>query len=126
MNTEDFVIFRRGKESNNTIEKPRPPVATSTNSLRGGSDTRSKGMREVKDTGNRGAKKKKSERRSEERGLDEGDRTVRIGTVNRWVRFLDVALTVPSDESDDELNFCKPNKNTKTKTNQESKQRYCH
>lgn len=27
---------------------------------------------------------------------------------NRWVRFLDVGITCPSDVSDDELDFCKP------------------
>ena len=26
----------------------------------------------------------------------------------KWVRFLDVAISCPSDESDDELAFCKP------------------
>ena len=30
------------------------------------------------------------------------------GEGNKWVMFLDVALTCPSDESDDELAFCKP------------------
>jgi len=27
---------------------------------------------------------------------------------NKWVRFLDVGISCPSDESDDELAFCKP------------------
>jgi hypothetical protein len=27
---------------------------------------------------------------------------------NKWVKFMDFALTCPSDESDDELAFCKP------------------
>lgn len=124
MNTEDFVMFRRGKESNNTNEKPDTPVAKSRHISRGESDTRNRGVQEVKDMANRGEKEKSRERGLEERGVDEGDLTVRNGTVNRWVRFLDVALTVPSDESDDELNFCKPKRNTNT--NYESKQRYCH
>ena len=124
MNTEDFVMFRRGKESNNPHEKERTPIATSKHFLRGESDTRSRGVREVKEMGNRDAKEKNRERRLEERRVDEGDKTVRNGTVNRWVRFLDVALTVPSDESDDELDFCKPHKNTNS--NHESKQQYCH
>jgi hypothetical protein len=27
---------------------------------------------------------------------------------NKWIKFMDFALTCPSDESDDELAFCKP------------------
>ena len=30
------------------------------------------------------------------------------GRGNKWVRFLDVGISCPSDESDDELAFCKP------------------
>lgn len=30
------------------------------------------------------------------------------GKPNKWVRFLDVGISCPSDESEDELAFCKP------------------
>jgi hypothetical protein len=32
----------------------------------------------------------------------------------KWVRFLDVGISCPSDESDDELAFCKPSWTKKT------------
>lgn len=36
----------------------------------------------------------------------------------KWVRFLDVGISCPSDESDDELAFCKPSWTKKNATGQ--------
>lgn len=36
----------------------------------------------------------------------------RVG--NKWIRFLDVGISCPSDESDDELAFCKPSQTKET------------
>jgi hypothetical protein len=56
-----------------------------------------------------------SEEKAEVKGRAKGKRTKRkpkvlngSGQGNKWVKFLDVALECPSDESDDELSFCKP------------------
>ena len=116
MDTEDFVMFRRTKEGDKATERSGTPTSQSRDIVKGarGQD-RGRGK---KGTEGRGAGRAvKSEARGSGTGVRE---VVRGGTAtgatkeNRWVRFLDVALTVPSDESDDELDFCKPGKNTNT------------
>jgi len=44
------------------------------------------------------------------------------GKPNKWVRFLDVGISCPSDGSDDELAFCKPPKGSGTREKEPSGQ----
>jgi hypothetical protein len=106
-------MYRRGKETNSTIEKPRVPVPKSKDLSRTETAARKRDVGQGRCFKNRDAEDKYQERYAEDRSVGGGERGTRRGTGNRWVRFLDVALTVPSDESDDELDFCKPNKNRK-------------
>jgi hypothetical protein len=115
-------MYRRGKETNSTIKEPRIPVPKSKDISRTETAAGKRDVRQERCFTNRDAEDEDQERYPEDRSVGEGERGARRGTGNRWVRFLDVALTVPSDESDDELDFCKPNK--PTKTNNQSKQRH--
>jgi len=116
MDTEDFVMFRRTKEGDKATERSGTPTSQSRDIVKGArGQNRGRGK---KGTEGRGAGRAV---KSEARGSGTGGREVARGRTatgatkeNRWVRFLDVALTVPSDESDDELDFCKPGKNTNT------------
>jgi hypothetical protein len=86
-NLEDFVMFRRKAETNPDESDicPLPPAQTQL--VKEAQITR----RETRSSIRKKGKQKES----------------------RWVRFLDVALTCPSDESDDELLFLPPPKNAK-------------
>jgi hypothetical protein len=94
MNTEDFVMLRRKKGSLVDLDEPdilhhRPEPKPSKPKL---------------ETKGKHSKKK----------VQTSENTK--GQGNKWVKFLDVALTCPSDESDDELTFCKPSWTKKTDT----------
>jgi hypothetical protein len=117
-------MYRRGKEANSTIEEPGVPVPKSKDISRTRTAVRKRDVEQERCFKNSDAGDEAQERYPEDRSFGEGERGTRRGTGNRWVRFLDVALTVPSDESDDELDFCKPNKTAKT--NHQSTQRHQH
>lgn len=100
MRMEDFVMLRRKREvftDDDPLEPaPQPPAQP------GGTKTRSGGVR---------AKKKVLPMETEmgdvrvEGVIAAGGK--KKGSGEKWVRFLDVAITCPSDESD-ELSICKP------------------
>jgi hypothetical protein len=87
MRTEDFVMLRRKRgnfmddEDADILEHLDPPVT--------------KGKAKSKET----AASKKDPPEIRESAKNKG---------KKWVRFLDVGISCLSDESDDELAFCKP------------------
>lgn len=104
MNTEDFVILRHLKEDAKSLERPGTPIIKSRDILRG-----ARNKSEDYDDMEHSASDRINECKGlESRAGEKRGKKMEAGKGNRWVRFLDVALTVPSDESDDELDFCKP------------------
>lgn len=88
MSTDDFV-FQRQKVSiatvNRDIEQEKSREDLNGNLQRG------------KQKGKKGKNSRRTEVKHETSVTEE----------NKWVKFMDFALTCPSDESDDELAFCK-------------------
>jgi hypothetical protein len=88
MPTEDFVMLRRKREVFTDEDLDPMPHASATRGR-----VRGRGRKSRKD----GAAAEESRRVGVQRG----------GKGGKWVRFLDVGITCPSDESD-ELSICKP------------------
>jgi len=114
MRTEDFVILRRKRG-----------VLTET----GGSDIIEHRSIEDKSTVNPKLSRpnpwtmpKKPVRKSAEGNATKKDMDKGKAKGNKWVRFLDVGISCPSDESDDELAFCKPSWTNKTGKQQSQEQ----
>jgi hypothetical protein len=129
MNTEDFVMFRRSKEDESMDDRHGTPVTESRDILRGyrSAQTGGRGDKGMEDVGgtDRNVKGKGMGGGTVDGDKGRGDtKMTEARKGNRWVRFLDVALTVPSDESDDELNFCKPGRNTTTNKQSNRQQRH--
>jgi hypothetical protein len=104
MRAEDFVMLRRTRgiveedEETDILEHRLEPTREIRDEKRG--------------TDKKGAKKKTS--------VVEKESAKNKG--KKWVRFLDVGISCPSDESDDELAFCKPSWVTKKNGKQQSGQ----
>lgn len=101
MGTEDFVMLRRkrgvltGDEESDIIEH-RPIEDNDTANLK-------------HDKPNPWTKSKKGANKPPQRASTlKKDGEKGNGKPNKWVRFLDVGISCPSDESEDELAFCKP------------------
>ena len=91
--TPDDFIFQRREAITKTVDRDieqdqSHEVAAVTN------------QKKVKPKGRKGKSKSNSKVKEEESTIQ--------GT--KWVKFMDFALTCPSDESDDELAFCKPSR----------------
>jgi hypothetical protein len=102
MNTEDFVMLRRRKSplhSDDILDSLPPAATTSTPKPKGKATAKTKP---------KGATKGKGRGKSKPPTTTETTKPGERSTGNRWVRFLDVGLSCPSDESADELAFCKP------------------
>jgi hypothetical protein len=110
MRTEDFVMHRRKREvfTDDDLEPVPHPVPSR------GKARRPRGKKEIQ-----GGEQGKGTEIEEEMEEIASDRRKKKG-AGKWVRFLDVAITCPSDESD-ELSICKPLWTKKT-TGQTSKQ----
>jgi hypothetical protein len=89
MSTDDFV-FQRQKVSIATVDRDIEQQKSR--------EDLTKSQRRGKQKGKKGKNNRRTEVENE-RSTTEG---------NKWVKFMDFALTCPSDESDDELAFCKP------------------
>ena len=106
MRTDDFVMLRRkrglltGDEESDVIEH-RPIEDKTIASQKPNSWTKSK--REAMKVADKSARKNVAVKAGK-----------RNGKPHNWVRFLDMGISCPSDESDDELAFCKPSWTTKT------------
>ena len=124
MNTEDFVMLRRYKGDTSSNERPGTPLTKSRDNLTGHRGGRSRGVGHRNLGGQeRGGSSvhRNTDTGIENKGMEDGEIEMGTRNGNRWVRFLDVAVTAPSDDSDDELDFCKPGANTNTNTNKQSK-----
>ena len=103
MRTDDFVMFRRTRgiimeDEEIDILEHRPEPTHETKDDKRGSDKKAVKKTSVVETKTAKNKGKK------------------------WVRFLDVGISCPSDESDDELAFCKPSWVTKKNGKEQSGQ----
>ena len=90
MRTDDFVMLRRTRgiimeDEETDILEHRLESTQGIKNKKGGSDK--KGVKKKTSVMEKGSAKNKGK---------------------KWVRFLDVGISCPSDESDDELAFCKP------------------
>ena len=102
---EDFVLFRRKRES--AVDEKLEPAAVKP------SDTQCESPKaKPKRRSTRKAAAKKSTVEKEETTGNE-----------KWVRFLDVGISCPSDASEDELLFLKPPSTTK-QSEKESKRNH--
>ena len=122
MRTEDFVMLRRKREIS-TDEDDLEPARPQPIVRRGGKEKTRVGSR-VKDRRTKG--KEKAAQGDQGKELESGHQVVaavekKKSGSGKWVRFLDVALTCPSDESD-ELSICKPSWTKKEVAGQTSKQ----
>jgi hypothetical protein len=114
MRTEDFVMLRRKRgvltesEESDIIEHRRIEDKTEANPKSSQPNPWTKPKKGAKKPAEETATKKDTEKGKVK--------------VNKWVRFLDVGISCPSDESDDELAFCKPSGTNKMGKQQSEEQ----
>jgi len=99
MRTEDFVMLRRKREifTDEDDLEPAPPQLTTVR----------RGVKAKKCAGSRMRDRKMKGKDKAARGDQESEVDKKKSGSEKWVRFLDVAISCPSDESD-ELSICKP------------------